>query len=227
MKKLYILIFCVICFLGFSQHQELVNTNWQITKIQGEMFPDQIPPTMPYEQLTQFSNNPSKLNLSFFNNVSADVTFNEGNQFTINNKACTLADYMDDNGEVNQFFGLLCNFFQKDSNYYYYITNNGTEKTLIIGDAIFQSIHFKSVALSTKENELYKITLGPNPATDIIKIENLKPNASLELIDNSGKLVKSISNEKSTKTEVNIKNLPSGIYYLKVDGHSAQKIIKK
>ena len=58
-------------------------------------------------------------------------------------------------------------------------------------------------------------------------VENLKPDASLELMDNSGKLVKLISNSKAIKTEINIKNLASGIYYLKVDGQSAQKIIKK
>ncbi|MFC0344611.1 T9SS type A sorting domain-containing protein [Epilithonimonas hispanica] len=31
----------------------------------------------------------------------------------------------------------------------------------------------------------------------------------------------------TTKAEINIKNLASGIYYLKVDGQSVQKIIKK
>ena len=227
MKKLYILIFSFLFILGFSQNSELLNTNWQITKVVGEMFPNQFPPTMPFQQITDFSSNPSRLNLSFFNTVSADLNYTGENQFTVNNKVCTLADYMDDNGQVNQFFGLLCSFFQPDSNYYYSITNNGSEKTLTIGNTIFQSIHFKSVNLGTKEIELSKVIIAPNPATDIVIIENLKPNASIELIDFSGKLVKSISNNKTNKTKINIKNLTSGIYYLKVDGQSVHRIIKK
>ena len=72
-----------------------------------------------------------------------------------------------------------------------------------------------------------KISVYPNPTINIVIVENLKPDASLELMDNPGKLVKLISNSKAIKTEINIKNLSSGIYYLKVDGQSAQKIIKK
>ncbi|KFC20031.1 T9SS type A sorting domain-containing protein [Chryseobacterium sp. FH1] len=225
MKKTLLLIFFANLF--FAQNAELINTSWQVTKVVGEMFSDQLPPSMPYQQVTEFRANPSKLNLSFFNTVSADLTYTGENQFTVNNKACTLANYMDDNGEVNQFFGLLCSFFQPDSNYYYTITNNGSEKTLTIDNTIFQSIHFKSVTLGTKENELSKIMIAPNPSTDIITIENLRPNAFLQLIDNSGKIVKSISNNTASNTEINIKNLPSGVYYLKVDGKSVQKIIKK
>lgn len=224
MKKLYILIFAANLFS--AQSSELLNTNWQVTKFIGEFFPtDQTPPPMPYQQITTFNSNPSKLNLSFFNTVSGDLNFTSSNQFTLSNKVCTMADYTGDNGEVNQFFNNLCSFFSNE-NYYYFIENNGSEKTLKIGNAIFQEIQFKSATLGTKDNELNRISVYPNPATDIIIIENLKTNFSLELIDNSGKLVKSISNQTS-KTEINIKNLASGIYYLKVDGQSVQKIIKK
>jgi|SRR6218665_26241 len=226
MKKLYILIFAANLFS--AQSSELLDNKWQITKVVGELLPnDQIPPPMPYQQITDFSSNPSRLSLSFFNTVGADITYTGDNMFIVNSKACTLADYWGDNGQVNNFFGLLCDFFKKDTNYFYHISNNGNEKTLTIGNAIFQEIHFKSAILSTKENELNRISVYPNPSSDVVKIENIKPNSSLELTDSSGKLVKTIFNIKSDKTEINIKNLSSGIYYLKVDGRPIQKIIKK
>lgn len=224
MKKLYILLFAAN--LCYAQNSDLLNTNWQVTKVVGEMFPDQFPPPMPYQQVTKFSNDSPQLNLSFFNMVSANVTYNGQDSFTVNSKGCTLADYWGDNGQVNAFFGLLCNFFQTDSNYYYTITNNGSEKTLTIGNTIFQEIHFKSAILSVKDNELIKPSVYPNPATDYIVVENLKTNSNIELIDSSGKLVKTISN-KSSNQEIDVKNLIPGIYYLKADGKLIQKIIKK
>ncbi|WP_374444126.1 T9SS type A sorting domain-containing protein [Epilithonimonas sp.] len=226
MKKLYILIFAANLFS--AQNPELLNNKWQITKVVGELLPtDQIPPAMPYQQITEFSANPSKLNLSFFNTVGAEITYTGDNMFIVNSKACTLADYWGDNGQVNSFFGLLCDFFKKDANYFYNISNNGNEKILTVSNATFQEIHFKSAILATKENDINKISVYPNPSSDIIKIEKLKPNSSLELTDVSGKAVKTMANIKSDKTEINIKNLPLGIYYLNVNGQPVQKIIKK
>lgn len=226
MKKLYILIFAANLFS--AQNSDLLNNKWQITKVVGELLPtDQVPPAMPYQQITEFSSNPPKLNLSFFNTVGAEVSYSGDNMFTVNSKACTLADYWGDNGQVNNFFGLLCDFFKKDANYFYNISNNGNEKILTVSNATFQEIHFKSAILGTKENEINTISVYPNPSSDIVKIEKLKPNSSIELIDSSGKSVRSIPNNKSDKTEINIKNLPLGIYYLKVNGQPVQKIIKK
>ena len=74
-------------------------------------------------------------------------------------------------------------------------------------------------------NRYYK--LYPNPVSDILTIENLTPHSDLELIDSSGKVVKQIKNIQTPKTQINIKNLAPGIYYLKINNQSSQKIIKK
>lgn len=224
MKKLY--IFILAANLYSAQNSDLLNTNWQVVKITGELFPDQFPPAMHYQQITQFNNDSPQLNLSFFNMVSANVTYSGQDSFTVNSKSCTLADYLDDNGEVNQFFGRLCNFFNNGSKYYYTIQNNGNEKTLVIGDLIFQGIYFKSVNLSVRDNEINKLNIYPNPATDYVIIENKNINSNIELFDSSGKLLKTIIS-KSSKQEVDIKSLIPGIYYLKKDGKLVQKIIKK
>ncbi|UQB70346.1 T9SS type A sorting domain-containing protein [Epilithonimonas zeae] len=224
MKNLYILLFAAN--LCLAQSSDLINTNWQVTKVVGELYPDQLPPPMPYQQVTQFSSNPSKLNLSFFNSVISNVIYSNNDTFAISDKVCTLASFLDDNGEVNQFFGKLCGFFDNGNNYHYTIQNNGSEKTLVISNSIFQEIHFKSAQLSVKDNESIKPSVFPNPATEYIVVENLKTNSNIELIDSSGKLVKMISN-KSSREEIDIKNLIPGIYYLKADGKMIQKVIKK
>lgn len=226
MKKLYILLFAAN--LLFAQSPDLLNTGWQVTKVVGELYPEQSPPQMNGTQITNFSSNPSTMSISFFNTVFSNVTYSGNDSFTVNSKACTLGEYFGNNStEINNFFGLLCSFFQTNGIYYYTVSNVGNEKTLKITNSTFQEIHFKSAILGTKENGINRISVYPNPTSEVIKIEKLKPNSSLELTDNSGKLVKTISNIQSDKTEINIKNLPSGIYYLKVDGQSVQKIIKK
>ena len=96
-----------------------------------------------------------------------------------------------------------------------------------VNSQIFQSIYFKSAILSVKNNALKKSNVFPNPVSDFLKIENLKPNSNMEIVDSSGKLVKSISGNSSDKTEINVRNLTPGIYYLKINGESVQKIIKK
>ncbi|WDF46507.1 T9SS type A sorting domain-containing protein [Chryseobacterium sp. KACC 21268] len=226
MKKTLFFIFATNLF--FAQNLELINTNWQVTKVVGELSPtDQLPPPMPYQQITDFGTNPSRISLSFFNTVSADVTYSGQNAFTVNSKACTLADYWGDNGQVNQFFGSLCNFFIKDSNYYYTIENNGTEKTLKIGNAIFQEVHFKSITLGTKDNELSKVVLGPNPVKDILNVSNSDVITSVKIYDSSGKVIYDKLVEKSKTVNIDVKSFKTGIYFIQLNGEEIYKVIKQ
>jgi len=225
MKKLYILIFAANLFS--AQNSELLNTNWQVTKVVGEVFPDQLPPLMPYQQATDFSTNPSKLSLSFFNNVSADITYSGENQFTVNSKACTLADYMGDDGEVNGFFGILCSFFMKDTNYYYTIVNNGNEKTLTIGNTIFQTIHFKSVTLNTKENELFQPILAPNPVKNILTVTNSADITSAKIFDISGRLISEQKTGNAKTLNIDMRNFKTGTYIIQLNDKETHKVIKE
>ena len=236
MKKLYILFFSFLFILGFSQSYSslLSNVDWKIVKIQQSNI-DYYPPS-PFS-----TNGKMKFNYPgtdtymglFFNSVSGDLIFGENNSkhFNVLSHAITLAMYDGENAQaVTQFDIMATGFyfgFPTSSNFTFEYEEVMSGKNLIVTNPDGNKIFYSDMILGTIEKAKPKISVYPNPATDIIKIENLKPNASLELIDSSGKLVKSISNNKSTKTEVNIKNLPSGIYYLKVDGQSVQKIIKK
>lgn len=226
MKKTLFFIFAANLF--FAQNSELINTNWQVTKVVGELFPnDQLPPPIPYQQITDFSTNPSRISLSFFNTVSADVTYNGENAFTVNSKACTLADYWGDNGQVNQFFGLLCNFFTQGANYYYTIENNGAEKTLKISNATFQEIHFKSGNLATKDNELSKVVLGPNPVKNILNVSDSNIITSVKIYDSAGKVMYDKLVEKSKSLNIDMKSFKTGVYFIQLNSKETYKVIKQ
>ena len=222
--------------MGSSQSYSslLSNINWKIVKIQWNNV-DYYPPhplssngsiQFNYPETNDYSGN-------FFNSINGSMTFgeNNGKYFNILSHFITLGIYGGENQQaVSQFDGMTTGFyfgFPTTSNFTFEYEEAISGKNLVVTNPEGNKIFYSNMILGTPEVSKSKISVYPNPATDLVVIENLKPNSSLELIDNSGKLVKSISNNKTIKTEINIKNLPSGIYYLKVDGQSAQKIVKK
>jgi len=237
MKKLYILLFTCIWLFGFSQdyYSILSGTEWKIQKIQWDNQTDHYPPA-------PFSNSGSGtfdkvadtyvFGTKLFNSVAGTLVYgeNNANYFTIQSTSMTLAVYEGENAEAVKNFDFLIVLFYSEyqqGNYTIDFSQDNSGRHLVISNPSGKKIFYNAPNLNTLDISKSKISVYPNPATDLIKIENLKPNASLELIDSSGKLIKSVSNNKTSTTEINIKDLSSGIYYLKVDGQSVQKIIKK
>ncbi|MBH1959821.1 MAG: T9SS type A sorting domain-containing protein [Flavobacteriia bacterium] len=225
MKK--ILFFLFIANFFSAQNPDLLNTNWKITKMVSEIRPDQFPPPMPYEQVSHFSTTAPQLSLSFFNIVSANLTFSGQNIFTVSNKTCTYADYWDDNGEVNQFFDSLCAFFDNGNTYHYYIGNSGSNKTLVIHSAIFEEIHFTSTNLATTENKLSQYALAPNPVNRILTVQNSVGINSVQIFDLLGKLVHELKNNNAKTLDIDMQNFKTGIYFIKLNNDKTFKIIKE
>lgn len=225
--KLFFPLALLLGTFSFAQNQDLLNTNWEITKYVSEMMPQQLPPPMTDSQNTHFDENSQKFVINFFNSVSADVTFSGQNLFMVNSKACTLANYPNDNGQVNQFFDLLCGFFKLGANYNYYIQDNGTEKTLTIGSSIFEEIHFKAAKLSTFDKDLSKYSFGPNPVKNVLNIQNQTKISSVQIFDLSGKVVLELNNQNSKKLNVDMTKFKSGTYLVKLNNDKAFKIIKE
>ncbi|MCZ2100098.1 MAG: T9SS type A sorting domain-containing protein [Chitinophagales bacterium] len=80
---------------------------------------------------------------------------------------------------------------------------------------------------STKDEHITnKLTLYPNPTTNTVTIATLDAPAKVEIYDLNGSLVQSVHNVTS---EVNIGNLPSGVYILNIKNNQLNerhKIIK-
>lgn len=87
----------------------------------------------------------------------------------------------------------------------------------------------KTTNLAATETMKSKLSIYPNPTSDYFFIEGLKGEGiSVELISIDGKLIsKDVSNTKS----IDVKNLPSGVYFVTVKQNGqkvfSQKIIKK
>ncbi|MFZ9612689.1 MAG: T9SS type A sorting domain-containing protein, partial [Crocinitomicaceae bacterium] len=64
------------------------------------------------------------------------------------------------------------------------------------------------------------LSISPNPANDVLHIQGSAENEVIRVIDVNGTIVLSTS-----ETNVNIAHLPSGIYFVQVQGQ-CQKVIK-
>lgn len=222
MKK--ILFFILIANFLSAQNPDLLNTNWYISKIVGEQFSsDQYPPPMPFQQVTTFSATSPQISLSFFNSLTADLNYNGQNNFTVSNKTCTSGSY---NTAVDQYFTFLCQFFNAPI-IQYTIQTTGTQKNMVIYNAIFQEIHFTAGSLSTKDIEVSQVNLAPNPAENILQIQNSVLINSYQIIDKAGKLLEEKKNIKTKNLQIDIQNYQTGIYFIKLNNGKGIKFIKK
>ncbi|WP_334055650.1 T9SS type A sorting domain-containing protein [Polaribacter sp. P097] len=78
--------------------------------------------------------------------------------------------------------------------------------------------------LSTKNQEFKNFTITPNPASDFINFSNYDHVKSLSIYSTLGKEVFKLTNMSS---QVNISNLPKGMYLVKVNFENESAITKK
>jgi len=87
------------------------------------------------------------------------------------------------------------------------ITNYAVLRRKDNADAIDQVIDFKDM-----------LKVYPNPANDVVQIQNLKNEQhQLSLYDINGKVIESIHLDASEKKIISLKSVPSGIYFLHLD----------
>lgn len=225
MKKL--LLSLLFANLLPAQNQELLNIDWKITKIVTELIPEKFPPNAPVVNVTRFSVTEPNYSSTFFNSAAGNLTYNGNDIFTINSRGCTLADYMDDDGQVNNFFKSICDFYGGVGQIYYHIQNNGTEKTLVLSNSIFEEIHFSAINLGVKNDSKSSITFAPNPVEKSLKITHQSTIKTVSIFDLSGKLVREERNINTKSMNIDLQNLKAGIYLVKINNEEPFKIIKK
>lgn len=225
MKKLLLPI--LFANLLSAQNQELFNTDWKITKIVTELQPEKFPPNAPVSNVTRFSATASNYDSTFFNSAAGNLTFNGNDILVLNSIACTLADYMDDNGEVNDFFKSVCDFYSRLGEVYYFIHNNGTEKTMVIHNMLFEEIHFSAINLGVKNDKTSSFTFAPNPVEKFLTLSHKSGIETVSIFDLSGKLVREQKNVNAKYLNVDLQNLKAGTYLVKINNEEPFKIIKK
>jgi hypothetical protein len=77
--------------------------------------------------------------------------------------------------------------------------------------------------LAVNEQELENITVYPNPATETISVKGLENNATLTLVDATGKTVSTTTAEPGAAT-MNIGNVTAGVYFLHVTSNNATSV---
>lgn len=84
-------------------------------------------------------------------------------------------------------------------------------------------IHQQTVGID--ELELTNVSVYPNPATNVLYVNLSSINYSLEVINLIGEVVLKAEN-KSNTTSLELSNLKSGVYYLKISSERKQKQMK-
>ena len=87
----------------------------------------------------------------------------------------------------------------------------------------------KEVVAGFNNNNKTNIVVFPNPATDYIIVDNTKNINNILIIDVNGKIVKQTNVNGLSSGKINISELKTGLYFVKLisnDNYQVKKIIK-
>ncbi len=124
--------------------------------------------------------------------------------------------------------------YQEDDKTGSVVSVAGTTSNTVVNDIVYGTYPVASLSASIeeKQNNVQNVTLYPNPTSDraTVVIEgSAKANASINVMDIAGKLVKS-SNVTiypgTTKATIEVANLPAGLYFVTVQTEIGTKTVK-
>lgn len=95
-------------------------------------------------------------------------------------------------------------------------------KEVVVDHDIILAAFFTGTGI--EEDGFETVSLYPNPANDVIRIEGLEGQHEIQVCNIYGMLVKTLSIDGDGEIDVN--DLAAGIYFLRVDGH-AMKFVKE
>ncbi len=167
--------------------------------------------------------------------MSSPVFYKNGNnlELYVGSKRGTIFKY---DSIVNNLTG---NFNLIDSNYQginvgshsspaIHDLNNDSLEDFIIGNkrgglSLFMGIN-DSVNTSILNNEILRqeYLIYPNPSNDFINLKNLNSISEYEIINLSGKIIKTGISEG----EIEIKNLDNGIYFIRIKSRNNHQVLK-
>jgi len=225
MKTLYILFFCLVMSLSYSQDPQLFQYDWQLEQFetsQGLYIPDpnDFPPNSNQYDKIVFYNDNSYYSLGYgvYQSVTgAGLVFDNANQsFTISATSATLGEA---GPSVSTFFnnflyldtlsGQINNPFSYDFRY----ENNLIYLDIINGEG-FTATFFDNF-LSREEFLKDSISIYPNPVVEVLNIDNSGIAIDrLKIYDLSGRLV--LENE-NVEHQISVSELQQGTYILEIE----------
>ncbi|MFZ4740357.1 MAG: T9SS type A sorting domain-containing protein [Bacteroidales bacterium] len=93
----------------------------------------------------------------------------------------------------------------------------GEWNDIALSNSIFFIIEKNNSGLN-EINKVNEIELYPNPSKDIIQLKNIDDkNATIQILNIEGKVIKQILFSELSIGKININNLPKGVYFVKVN----------
>ncbi|HIE44970.1 MAG TPA: T9SS type A sorting domain-containing protein [Flavobacteriaceae bacterium] len=81
-------------------------------------------------------------------------------------------------------------------------------------------------SLSVEENQLTNVKLYPNPSNNFINVESEERIKSIAVYNITGQIINTIMIDNSNKVKLNVKDLNSGLYYVRISSENGS-ILKK
>ena len=226
MKSKLTLFLFLFSFQIWAGSNELTDNDWYLFQVEIEgVFYDA--PTSEAGYLTNFTLDHSSVSICnyLFMEYNALTDFN----FTLTALSSTLME-CPDQPELDEFEGYFSSLFWFYENQFFeYSISTDSEWThiqiLTITNPSGNKAYYRTNALGVNEFDS-SIRIYPNPVIDILKVETHGQNLNeVHILDANGKF---LSIQKlNPHSELNLKHLPKGIYFLEFHLGKKSKITRK
>lgn len=159
--------------------------------------------------------NPAPMTLKIYRNTAANMTgaVQIGTAITVNGTT-----------HIQQ----TSSFTVPTTGTYYLIFSNESAQSTNTTALIFDTFNITSGSLGTNDIEFFenKVSISPNPTSDILNIKTYSKINAVSVVDMTGRKV----DVKLNDTQVDVRSLPAGTYLINIetkDGISTEKFIKK
>jgi len=237
MKTLYILLFCFVISLSYSQDPQLFQYDWQLEQFetsQGLYLPDtnDFPPNSnQYDKIVFYNDNANySLGYGVYQSVTGHgLLFDDINQtFTVSSISATLGEA---GPSVPTFFDeflyldILNEVINNPFSYNFRYENNLIYLDITNGEG-FTATFFDNF-LSQQDFLKDSIAFYPNPVNDVLLVESLDiPIVDIKIYDLNGRLIKEVQLDHN---QIDFSQLQKGIYILHIEtavGILREKLIK-
>ncbi len=230
-KLLYILLFNISA-LGFAQNPILFETDWFLIELAVDG--DGVPiPNNGEINTVPLSLSIDLLNTLPCNSYSGDVSDFSNDSFKMDNFGileynCSLQETQI--FEERYTFGFFLDDIagEKTFNYVLDFGENDT-RMLTITNPNGDIAIYGNAALGINELDISQITIYPNPANKILILSsaNIAGKLTIEIFNIEGKFLKSEALSFANQTTIDVSNLKSGVYLLKIESADGIVTTKK
>lgn len=228
MKKTLLSLFILCGIFVFSQNQLLFMPQWKVTKVKyNNEFHNYAPSSLCVNNNSATFSSTS-LSTKLYNTIMSQISVTDS-QISVYQTGGTLAQCQD--GPFDKFESAYRSVLEITGNpkvFDYTITQDGYEYNLILTEpSTGNQIYYWAGILSINDIPKDKLKIFPNPVDDVLKIGNLGEVSLIKIYDSSGKLVIQTIEQGNKTLEINVKYLPAGNYFVKINDEKIVKIIKK